>query len=315
VRNAGVPFLVLKGPAIGTLAYEDFSLREFGDLDLIVHQQDFTQAKDLLIEQGYQPVRPDLVEDEAQYMKRMGEAHFQKGNVTLDLHWRIAQISETGCVLFLDYPELWERARSLSVQGETFLSFSPEDYVLFLCVHGARHQWSRLSWICDLAELIRRHPNMDWRYILKQSKTLKCRRMLWVGLSVTENLLGLSLPPFIMKARDSDSLSQKAARQVCRRLRLQQEDWSDHPGRFTRLDAFRISTMDTPARQAYFIACLIGRTFRCLALPGEKDQKFLPLPRSLHFLYFFIRPVRIFFQTIQRITGATLREAHRYPRQ
>src|SRR3712207_8653927 len=43
--------------------------------------------------------------------------------------------------------------------------------LLILCVHGTKHIWGRLSWICDVAELLRTQPDMDWEYVLDRKST------------------------------------------------------------------------------------------------------------------------------------------------
>jgi hypothetical protein len=43
----------------------------------------------------------------------------------------------------------------------------PEDMLLFLCVHGGKHQWTRLAWICDVAEFIREAQEEGLHVILR----------------------------------------------------------------------------------------------------------------------------------------------------
>jgi len=51
-----------------------------------------------------------------------------------------------------------------------------------------------LKWVCDVAELLRIHPAMDWEWVMKQARTSGVVRMLFLGLSLAHHLLGAVLP-------------------------------------------------------------------------------------------------------------------------
>jgi len=53
LERAGVPFRVLKGPAVAHLDYPDPAFRDFGDIDLLIHPNDFDRSIAVLSGQGY----------------------------------------------------------------------------------------------------------------------------------------------------------------------------------------------------------------------------------------------------------------------
>jgi hypothetical protein len=55
-ESHNIPALSFKGAATASMVYGDISLRSFCDIDVLVHQQDYLRAKDLLLSQGYQPL-------------------------------------------------------------------------------------------------------------------------------------------------------------------------------------------------------------------------------------------------------------------
>ena len=60
-EKANTNVVLMKGPAIGKLVYEDIALRPFGDLDLVVLPDEYERAKHVLGELGYrQTVRDAL---------------------------------------------------------------------------------------------------------------------------------------------------------------------------------------------------------------------------------------------------------------
>ena len=77
---------------------------------------------------------------------------------------------------------LWRRLVPVSYAGATIKSLPLEDLIIYLCMHGSRHSWERLAWICDVAELVRLNPDTDWNKLLDQAASLGGQRMLGLGL-------------------------------------------------------------------------------------------------------------------------------------
>ena len=51
-ENHGIPAVPFKGPVLASSVYGNLSLREFSDLDILIHREDFNKAKDLLLLAG-----------------------------------------------------------------------------------------------------------------------------------------------------------------------------------------------------------------------------------------------------------------------
>ncbi|HEX5241731.1 MAG TPA: nucleotidyltransferase family protein, partial [Tepidisphaeraceae bacterium] len=148
-----IPF---KGLLLAAGAYGGVSLREAGDLDLLVKQQDIVRAADLLASLGHRPIFPTSTpreaaflqrlagERRAQYLRRHCEHHLVSGptQINVDLHWAIA-LREFS--LQIDTDALWRRARTISFHGCPTLAMCPEDKLLVLCINGAKDCWSRLD--------------------------------------------------------------------------------------------------------------------------------------------------------------------------
>jgi hypothetical protein len=70
--------------------------------------------------------------------------------------------------------------------------------LIVLCVHGSKHAWELLKWVCDVAELLRSQPNLDWDQIISCASNWRCRRMLYMGLSLAHQLLDAPLPEKVL---------------------------------------------------------------------------------------------------------------------
>ena len=160
----------LKGPVLAASAYGNLAFRQFYDLDILVHERDVRKAKGLLISKGYQPnihLSEPEEEDSLFQWCDYGFVHNEKGTL-VELHWRFTPN------YFPFTPEsdrLWERLESVSLADTSVLNLSPEDLLLYLCVHGCKHVWQRLAWITDIAELLR-HPQLEWRRVTEQATRL-----------------------------------------------------------------------------------------------------------------------------------------------
>jgi hypothetical protein len=89
-----------------------------------------------------------------------------KGGSAVDLHWAIA---ERHFSFPLDTVGLWSRLDRISLGGSDVCTFSPEDLLLILCVQGFKDAWKRLKHICDVAEVIRVHQDIDWDRVVEQA--------------------------------------------------------------------------------------------------------------------------------------------------
>ncbi|MCL1470695.1 nucleotidyltransferase family protein [Argonema antarcticum] len=192
-----IPAITYKGAALTAAMYGNLSLRQFGDLDILVQEQDFSRAKELLISQGYHP--DSKFEWEESLINN-------KTKVNVDLHKRIAP---KYFPLLLDFDGLWQRLEPVSLVGTTVTTLCTEDLLIILAMQIAKDSWEqeqKLSQICDIAELIRSHQELDWGGIIKKAKTLGSERMLLVSLLLAKDLLDAKLSAEIEQRLQGDLL-------------------------------------------------------------------------------------------------------------
>jgi hypothetical protein len=170
---------------------------------------------------------------------------------------------------------------------------SPETLLLVLSIHGSKHGWSQLKWICDVAELIRSEPSMQWDKVFANARYLRCRRMVLLGLLLAESLLGAKLPPEVSRAH-ADSTTLDLLRQISARVCKREEP----PRKTITLTLFGFSPR-------YFLYCFrlhehpLGKmrwlcnfmAFVCH--PTDKDWGRFSLPRSFFFVYYIVRFFRL----------------------
>jgi hypothetical protein len=198
---AAVPY---KGPVLAAAVYGDVSLREYGDIDIVVRQEDILKAERLLLAQGY--VHKDQMSeaDKAAFLQSKHEHNFtfihRVSDIMLELHWRI-----TPRVTSLIEPKhFWQNLQSETLAGAPYLNLSLADWLPILCVHGSRHRWERLTWLCDIAEIMR-HQAIDWDAVIQRSQVLSCRRMLFLGVLLSHYILDAPLPDRVLQEMTADA--------------------------------------------------------------------------------------------------------------
>jgi hypothetical protein len=82
--------------------------------------------------------------------------------------------------------------------GQPIRTLRPEDLLLVLCVHAAKHVWVQLSWLCDIAQLAK-SQQLDWNAIQDEARRLGIERIVSLNLFLAHKLLGSPLPPTIQK--------------------------------------------------------------------------------------------------------------------
>lgn len=219
----GVTAIPFKGISLAQVAYGDLSVRECGDIDLIVEQGAVSQARKVLWSHGYQPINTD---SDAETESRESNHVFFKRNgmVTVNLQYGLARHHAR---FRLDRSALWGRLKPIGLPMKSVMGLSPEDMLILLCVHGTTHAWTQLKWVCDVAELVRRKPALDWSRILFQANEWGCRRMVLLGLAMAQNLFDSVLPRTVSHEIEADADLPALVRRMPQQL-LKQPDQGIH---------------------------------------------------------------------------------------
>jgi Uncharacterised nucleotidyltransferase len=275
-----IPVIPYKGPALAASAYGDVGLRQFSDLDLIVHKRDVLRVKELLVTRGWRPEFELNDAQEAAFLDHYYDyAFYSDRGVLVEIHW---ELTEGFFSVPIDVDGLWKRLVPIQIAGRRVMTLSPEDSLLIVCVHSSKHLWSRLGWISDVARLIATNKDMNWPQVSEHAAELGAKRMLHLGLVLASQLLGAKLPEHISKDINSDPTVSALAVEMTRRLF---EDRSTSPG-IVETAKLHIRMRERPSdRFRYVLRLLLNTTVG--------DWTAMKIPRSLFFLYYLVRPLRL----------------------
>lgn len=292
----GILAIPLKGPVLAVSTYGDLALRQFSDLDILVHPQHALRAKDLLLAHGY--IWYSRPNDKPVLSRSHQQYHFVSRDemVNVDLKWGVATREFRS---ISDLERLWGRLESVSFGGATVLQPAPDDLLLILCEHGFKHCWGRLQWVSDLAAFVdANHNRINWIRLIEDAQNLGARRLVLLGLLLVWDLLGLCLPEKVLARMRADSMTTSLATQIRERFFCDSQDPPGLHGSFTLREKclFYIKGRERMRDKVHHINYFILCSARRLSIPNEMDHAFLPLPKLLSFLYYLIRPFRLFWQ-------------------
>ena len=301
LENNGVPVIPFKGPLLAEMLYGNAGCRTFGDLDILLHRDNIPLAKQLLLDGGYESVRKLTGDQERRFLDtQMGyEFYHREKDIVVEFHWALL----SGIYAFRLTPEeVWDRHVRVSASGGIMRSLAPEDLLIYLSAHGTRHRWSRIAWIADVAEFLRRNSALDWDLVCRKAERLRCVRMLWLGIHLAKELLDAPVPDALVREAASSRAVRSMARKACLHWIFQE------PGDSVKgdLDAFFFhwKQRENVRDRLPFL----GHHVRLWAKPSQRDRAFVDLPNAASFLYYFLRPVRVLVEGTSRMgnseTGA-----------
>jgi hypothetical protein len=202
LTSAGIAVLPLKGICLAARYYPDVSARHAGDIDLLVAPGDMTRADALLREMGYHRVtntthvwmHAPFAED-TDY--RLHFIYMSPDGVLIELHFRLHNNPD---VLPIGIGDILAEGVSVRLGSVAVPAMSDALQFVFLTTHGARHEWVRLQWVCDIAVMVDRATTEDVRRWLATASRFGLVNPAIQALVIARHLLGIELPPEVRGA-------------------------------------------------------------------------------------------------------------------
>ena len=268
--------LPYKGPALAELLYGNVAARQFSDLDILVHARDVARTRTALGEIGFTPGIALTQPEERAFLQTGYELTFDSSNGRnlLEIQW---QILPRFYMIDFDMEALFRRGITQSIAGVTIRALRAEDLLLVLCVHAAKHLWMQLSWLCDIAALVKK-TRLDWEFVWRECQTLGIRRIVEVTFTLAHCLLGAAVPLARQTDDGTDGLVSELIPQIARSAPFDPES----------LDYFRLfaKTRERPADRARF-------WWRLVTTPSSGEWSAVQLPDALFPLYRAVRAARL----------------------
>ena len=270
-QENNIECLHFKGPTLSYLLYQESSLRQYRDIDLLIEKKDIQKSIALLIQNGFELKTPYFKKEylNIRYQLYSKDHLFEKYNCQIELHWSLSDLfnNKINQSFFSNKKTILLHHQSIQILDEPY-------YLSYLMLHGCCSGWTRLHWLIDIVDFIKTH-SIDWQKIKNimemagYSKALdEVIELLFLFFSI-EIPINRNTPKKLIKNAKNllqlpikkSSLSQGGIHVVYRQCIL-----------LNKKKKKKISLVTK------------------LLISPPVDWQLLPLPKSLFFLYYPLRP-------------------------
>jgi hypothetical protein len=197
-----IPALPLKGVCLATRYYENVAARYAGDIDLLVPVEHLGRADGILRGLGYlrvsgktRKIVAQPYTEDADY--RLHSIYISRDGTPLELHFRL---HNNPTILPFDVANTIASGGFVTFGGAV-LPVMPDDLqFVFLATHGARHEWVRLQWVCDIAVMLDRASPAEVQTWLATATRYSLINPVVQAMMLARRLLGSELPPEVVRA-------------------------------------------------------------------------------------------------------------------
>jgi hypothetical protein len=281
--------LVFKGPVLSQMAYGDITLRQYADLDILVDEKNIMKAGVLLAEHGYTAMAPIAILENKTCLNATNDlGFFNKTNGTvIELHWKLFR-EKIG--QHLGFKQISENKQTVKINGKPLSTLSSEMLVVYLCLHGSKHAWERIEWICDIDRLVRSEVSLDWEKTVHIAQEMDTLTTLYLGLALSHALFRTPLPDHIVSAMQTERIETLMSKTLLllNGVLMENEGYA----KYSAIHMYQMDLLDTKLKK-------FNHLFSTYFGISRNDCQGFPLPSTLKFLYLFIKPFRVLGKYIQ----------------
>lgn len=270
----------LKGPVLTEFLFNSFKQRAYADLDILVKIDDTTKAWELLCNEGFQPMVNLNDSQKTLYINNEDHITFTKDQLIIELHWELSGRYLSNAIYF---EHIADGIIPSTLLERNIPNISPEYLFVYLSVHATKHGWSNIDQILCLTKLVNNN-RLKWHQIEKLGTNWKCRNICYLGLALTERVFNTKIPEELSHKIKKDKLLQKLIAKTTNNL--VNIITKKQPHQHDRFSLFHAHVRDSFSEKFLHF-------FNLLFNPSEKEWLYFPVPASLSFIHYFLRPIRL----------------------
>ena len=283
LQKEGIDVIILKGPYLAATVYPNIGTRAFCDLDLLVRRIDLPKVEYCFNTMDFS------IQSEIQFSREFYERHFHlpftddKGSI-VEIHWDFEEpirFSNKNIIR-----EFWANAEKKSFESLDAKVLSPEDTLLALCLHNARHNLSMLSIFSDIDKLVSFYKKrLNWEKLILTAKKHALSRVVYTSLFYVASLFDTDIPDEVLRQLEPKRYVKKILQsEICRALVLNETE-SELDG---IRNVIRVALMERREIRFRYI-------FRYIFLPLEMLASIYKVNNDrLVFIYYIVRPFWVF---------------------
>jgi Uncharacterised nucleotidyltransferase len=203
LRQANIPVIVLKGAHLAASVFGHIAVRTMNDIDLLVGMNDLEKSASRLGDLGYfaEIKVLDIAAwcETCRHWPRLFRPPPAPG---LEIHWTLTLPSQFPHITTAGF---WERSRPTTIAGVETRVLSPEDLLLYLCLHTAAEGVGPfrlgLRPLCDIAAVVHCYQEeITWHQVQSRAIEWQADRCAYLGLWLAKELLVAGIPDSVLKS-------------------------------------------------------------------------------------------------------------------
>ncbi|MCP4608946.1 MAG: nucleotidyltransferase family protein, partial [Planctomycetes bacterium] len=206
---------------------------------------------------------------------------FLESGLRIEVHWDLIPPYHG---IHVDINKVWKRSCPSMISGIAVRELAPDDLLLYLSVHAAKHVFDRgLRTVYDIAETLQYFENkIDWQRLQQTAQEWCAMRCLHVELWLADELFFAPIPDNVMNAIKLQNL--EPSYQVLIKECLFAIGETSETSRITPNKAYALTKKNIPGKVGHLLWRLFpSRQFMAL--------KYGAPPDSLRFMLFY--PLRL----------------------
>ena len=214
LSDHGIALVALKNSGIARAIYPVCGASPMGDLDVLVDKKDFRKAHGILLGNGYDMrFRSPLESENIDSAERNGGAeysvHLTSGNhLWFELQWRPIAGRWIRVEQEPRSTDLIERSKS--IPGSKVKILAPEDNLMQVALHTAKHTYVRAPGFrlhTDVDRIVRA-TSINWTEFSAEAKRLKVKTAVHLSLYLANTLLRTPVPQAVLDATAPSKLKK-----------------------------------------------------------------------------------------------------------
>lgn len=204
LAESKIPLIALKNSGITRGMYPHLGACPMGDIDVLVSKKQFIEAHEILTRHGYElKFRCEFEEDSLEAAEHAGGAEYsvqlENGrHLWFELQWRPVAGRWIQPEQEPDTDELI--GRSIPIESSDVRLLSPEDNLLQVALHTAKHTFVRAPGFrlhTDVDRIVSTQE-IDWDLFCRRVINLKTKTAVYMSLAMAKSLLNTPVPEDVL---------------------------------------------------------------------------------------------------------------------
>lgn len=190
------PVIALKGSHLAETVYNNIALRTMGDIDLLVRLEDIEKIENAFQQAGAESLGYNCADSRQHFHVTY---HLFEKRLKVEVHWKLFSSRYT-CQI--DHEALWKRAEPLKPRQPGVLVLSPEDLLIYICAHTAKHTiYLIIRMLYDILIILKNYEKtLQWPEVAERAKQWGLQRPLYVYCRLAYELLGAPLQAELLES-------------------------------------------------------------------------------------------------------------------